>query len=185
MEFKKVLIDNMYVIVRQIYNKDPDISDKEFLDNTFTIVINNIDINIDSQKLYFLEYSKLDTNCIYFEYLDYPIKPILKEIVNIISNKMCEHIKNKHHRIHFRVFKDNVYMEDEQNSIRTSFFKYCTCFLNDSGSIFKYFVHKLLHYENIIREKSDDINPKKKIEYLVIMDRIKKIISALAECIDQ
>lgn len=185
MDVKNAIVENMFTIVKQVYNRI-DKNDNDFLEECFKLVVNDIDINLDSEKFYLLSYKIMDEHQIYFEYFKDANKDFLSCIKNLIrgQKRMTENIKNKHHKIHFRIFKDNVELEDYENTIRIEFFKNILLFVYDKKNVFKFLVNKLVHYENKVStytQKQADEEEEKNfyVEQLVIISRIKKLIIAL------
>lgn len=178
MELKSVLVEIMPLIVNQIYNRQKYDSDKEFLDECYTLVENDIDLNIDSRFVYLLSYSMMNKNEIYFEYFKDGNMKLLNCIKKIIDTdrKMTENIKNKNHRIHYRVYKDNVYLEDDENTLRKHFFLHVVNVLDKKTFILNYLLDKLYNIEN---------KSKPTIKQLIIIERTKKIISFLVEHINR
>ena len=178
MEIKEILLENMNCIVKQIYNREENISDMKYLESIYSLIENDIEMNIDSDKLYFLSYSLMDRHEIYFRYFKDLNTKILTLIESLIigDNRMLENIKNKHHRIHFRLFKDNVNLESPDNKIRIEFFFQSIRFLKDNESIFNFLINKLLTLENKVKKQTEI-----KINDLVVIKRLKIIISSLVK----
>lgn len=174
MELKDVLVEIMPVFVRQIYNRKLYEDDDAFLEECFKFIENDIDLNIDSQNLYLLPYSMIKKNEIYYEYFKDKNNKLLKCIKKIIDTerKMNENIKNKNHRIHYRVYKDNVYLEDAENTIRNNFFLYTTNVLEKKTYILSFMLNKMYTYEN---------KKKKNIKTMIVLDRLRQIILFLVK----
>jgi hypothetical protein len=184
MDVKTNLLNDMNVIVSQIIKRNSFSTDYEIMNECFKLIENDIEMNFDSQKLYFLSYSMMDKHELYFEYFKNPTPGITSLIKSLIETniRMSDNIKNKHHRIHFRVFKDNILLEDSENDFRVEFFKQLTMFLNQKEYLFKYLMGKLLEYEKqIIDDQGNDTD----IEPYVVLNRIQVILSKLAKHIYQ
>lgn len=133
----------------------------EFLKEMYKMIECDIGINFDSEHFYLMDYKKVQDNLIYFD-INSPHTPrdllvVTRDLVK--HSRMKENIKNKKYLIHFRDFKDEVYMEDKENTLRVEAFLRMHQFVRNVMKIRIFLINKLVEIRNSIKNPSDDDDP--------------------------
>lgn len=151
-------------------------TDEEFLDEMYLMIKYDIGINFDSENFYLMEYDK--ANNIGFKIKD-PFAPrgLLVMIRDLVKHsRMKENIKNKRYLIHFREFKDEVYLEDKENTLRVEAFLTLHQYFKNPTVVRIFLINKLVDIRNEIRKEKIDENL---ISLKILRYRIEVILRAI------
>lgn len=144
------IVENVFINVGNDEN--------QFLEELYKIVENEFNINFDSKRFYLLSYKLINTNKLFFV-IDRNRTPhkLLTMILGLIVNRrMEENIKNKAYLIHFRDFRDNVHLEDDDNELRREMFVQAHGFVRNSMTVRVFLVRKLLAIRNKLAKTGDE-----------------------------
>lgn len=181
MDVRDTLKLHMNYIVGCFYKNVGGCDDK-IMDEMYTLIENDININFDSKYFYFLKYELIDTSKLKFDIdLNNTPKDLLKMIVNLIElQRMEQNIKNKAYLIHFRGFKGKVYLEDKENTLRIeAFLQLHNYIMQPFTTIRVYLIKKLLELKNKLKNDIEDEDLY--ISYRVQQYRIMAILKAIEE----
>lgn len=149
-----------------------------FLNEMYKMIENDIEINFDSERFYLLEFKSIEFNNIYFNIDNFntPLDLLVMIRDLIRHERMDENIKNHKYLIHFRKFKDNVFLEDKADSLRIEAYLQMHGFLRNPIKIRIYLINKRVEIANKIKKMEDE----DEIIQLKIQDyRIQNVLKAI------
>lgn len=173
MDVLETLKLHMGYIVGDIFSR---VGPSKFFDEMYNLIKHDIGINFDSSHFYLLNYKLIDENNVYFK-IDQPFVPrgLLMMIRNLIKHsRMKENIKNSKYLIHFREFRDEVYLEDKENTLRVEAFMQMHQYVSHPIKIRIYLINKLVSIKNKIKNGGSDVIPLK-----IQLYRIEMILKAI------
>lgn len=179
MDIKETLKLHMNYIVGCFY-KNVGSSDDKIMDEMYTLIENDIDINFDSKHFYLLRYELIEKTALKFDIdLENTPRDLLKMILKLIElQRMEQNIKNKLYLIHFRGFKGKVYLEDVDNTLRIeAFLQLHNYLVKPFINIRVFLIKKLLELNNKLKTTMED--EEQYINYKVQVYRIKAVLKAI------
>lgn len=153
---EKLKINMGYIVNCIFINSGND--EESFLNEMYKMMENDIGINFDSERFYLLEFKSIESNIIYFNIDNFNTPLDLLVLIRdlIRHGRMDENIKNKKYLIHFRKFKDNVFLEDKENSLRIEAYLQMHGFLRNPIKIRIYLVNKRVEIANKMKKTQDE-----------------------------
>ena len=177
MDVLNTLCLHMGYIVKCVFTRVEN-DEKKFLDEMYRMIEYDIGINFDSNQFFMMDYKKIDQNVIGFHIND-PFIPVdlLVMIRNLIRHsRMKQNIKNKSYLIHFREFKDEIHLEDKENTLRVEAFMNMHQFMTNPLSIRVYLIKKLVELKNKLKQARDN---EAKIQCKIQMYRVETILKSI------
>lgn len=147
----KLKINMGYIINCVFTNSGND--EETFLDDMYKMIEYDIGINFDSERFYLMDFKNMDSNIIYFNIDNFntPLE-LLVMIRDLIKHgRMEENIKNKKYLIHFRKFKDNVFLEDKENTLRIEAYLQMHGFMRNPIKIRIFLINKRVELMNRLK----------------------------------
>jgi hypothetical protein len=149
----------------------------KFLNELYKMIEYPIGINFDSKSFFIMTYKKNQDNIIGFDLTD-PFIPVGLLIMtrNLVKNyRMKENIKNKSYRIHFREFRDEVYLEDSENTLRVEAFMSAHEYIINPILIRIFLINKLVQLRSSLKLE-DQIHM---IQHKTQIHRVEVILKAI------
>lgn len=145
---------NMGYIVGCVFANSGNGDEEVFLEAMFKMIEHDIGINFDSERFHLLDFRHNWNNIVYFDidYFNTPLE-LLVMIRDLIKHgRMSENIKNKKYLIHFRDFKQNVFLEDKENTLRVEAFLQAHSFMRNPIKIRIFLVNKYVSISNTLKD---------------------------------
>lgn len=157
------------------------------MDEMYKLIENDIGVNFDAERFFFLNYDKIDNSKLYFD-IDCNSTP--KELLRMITNmvelrRMEQNIKNKVNLIHFRGFKGKVYLETQEQTLRVEAYLQLHNYIrNPFATIRVDLIKRLLDIKEKMKNE-DNAEETLIVSYRIQMYRLMVVLKAIEECTSQ